>query len=102
MIIQKKALPQKQQIIEDLENQFSEYAIYPFGMQSQQSIIIRKSAFVGAQVMVKEGEVLIDACYPNVFISGIMSLLSASTIFPFSAWINFERKVGDFFRNHYA
>ena len=102
MIIQKETLPHGQEILQDLQNQFSDYAVYEFGANSQKSIIVRQSALVGAQVMVRDGEVMVDACFPNVFISGIMSLFTASTLFPFDAWTHFERKVGDFFRNHYA
>lgn len=101
MIVQGKQLPNISNLIEDLKNRFSNYSVYTFGSRSQQSIIVRKSAFVGAQLTVRECEIMVDACYPNIFVSSLMSALTASTIFPFNSWINFEKKITDFLKRKY-
>ena len=101
MIVQGKQQPQFNRVIQELKNQFADYAVYSFGSNSQQSIIVRKSAFVGVQITIRDRKMMVDACYPNIFISSILSTLTASTIFPFNGWINFERKVSNFLKKEY-
>lgn len=89
-------------LIQSLKTQFSNYSVYSFDTKFQKSIIVRKSAIVGAQLSIHDNEIVVDACYPNVFISAFMSLLTASTIFPFNAWHHFEKKITDFLKSSYS
>ncbi len=98
MIVQAKHSPDFNDLIQDLKSQFPQYSVYTFGSKPLESIIVRKSAIVGAQITVRDNDIMVDACYPNIFISSIMSLLTASTIFPFNAWHNFEMKITDFLK----
>jgi hypothetical protein len=102
MIVQVKQAPGYNELIQTLKSQFSNYSVYTFDSKPQRSIIVRKSATVGAQITVSENEIMVDACYPNIFISSLMSLLTASTIFPFNAWPNIEKEVSDFLKRRYT
>ena len=101
MIIQATPLPNVSDLTQTLKSQFSNYSVYTFDSKPQKSIIVRKSAYVGAQITVFENEIIIDACYPNIFISSLMSLLTASSIFPFNSWPKFEKEISDFLKRHY-
>lgn len=97
MIVQAKQLPDFNELLLTLKSQFSNYAVYTSYSISQKSIIVRKSATVGAQITVYDNEIIVDACCPNIFISALIGLLSA--IFP--PYHNFEMKITDFLKKKY-
>jgi hypothetical protein len=103
MIVQAtQMLPSIDDLMLALKSEFSSYSCAAFGSKPKESVIVRKSALIGAQITVRKGEIVVDACYPNVFIAAIMSLLTASTIFPFTAWPDFERKLTYFLKRKYS
>jgi hypothetical protein len=83
-IIATKPLPDNGQLKEVLKNEFSRnYSCELFGLNGQKTILIGKSAFVGAQVSVKEREITIQATPPSVFTGNFLfffSLIGADTI----------------------
>lgn len=101
MIIQANQELNLNDLIGNLERQFPAYSVYEFGSLPLKSIILRKSATVGVQITVRHKEIIVDACFPNIVISSLMSLFTASTIFPFSSWFNFEMKISDYLRSRY-
>ena len=101
MIVQAAQLPNFSDLIHILKSQFPGYSVYSLGSIPQKSIIVRKSAIVGAQITVRDKDIIVDACFPNLFISSVMSLFTASTIFPFSSWPKFEKKISDFLKIKY-
>lgn len=98
MIVKSENLPNFSELVQGLKRHFSDYQVYVFGSLPERSIIVRKSAIIGAQITIRDNEINIDACYPNLFISSMMSFLTASTIFPFTSWPNFEKKIAAFFQ----
>ena len=101
MIVQASQSPNFMDLIQSLKGRFSGYAVYPFESMPQKSIIVRKSAIVGAQITLRNNEIMVDACYPSLFISSLMSLLTSSTIFPFNSWFKFEMEISDFLKRRY-
>jgi len=97
MILQAKKTPGFDELLATLIVQFSDYAVYTCYSIPQKSIIVRKSATVGAQITIRDSEILVDACCPNVFISALVGL--TSTIFP--PYHTFESKITDFLRKNY-
>lgn len=97
MIVQGTQLPNFNELIEVLKSQFSNYSVYTFDSKPQKSIIVRKSAIIGAQLTINDKEIIVDACCPNIFISALAGLLS--TIFP--PHHQFEMKVTDFLKRKY-
>lgn len=97
MIVQGTRLPTFDELIEVLKSQFSSQAVYTFDSKPQKSIIVRKSALVGAQITIRDNEMIVDACCPNIFISALIGLIS--TIFP--PYHEFEMKVTDFLKKAY-
>jgi hypothetical protein len=97
MIVQGTRLPNFNELIEVLKRQFSNHSVYTFDSKPQKSIIVRKSALVGAQVTVRDNEIMVDACCPNIFISALIGLIS--TIF--QPHHDFEMKVTDFLKKTY-
>jgi hypothetical protein len=102
MVIQASKSPDFKELIQDLKSHFGQCAVYEFGSKPTKSIIVRKSATVGAQLTIRENEINVVACYPNLFISTFMSLVTASTIFPFNSWPAFEKKVLKFLSRKYG
>ena len=101
MIVQATYLHNFNDLIQDLKSQFPHYSVYEFDSMPLKSIIVRKSAIVGAQLTCRDNEITVDACYPNMFVSSVMSLLTASTIFPFNSWPKFEIEISDFLKKRY-
>lgn len=101
MIVQATKSLNKDDLIQSLKSQFPKYSVYKFDTKFQKSIVVRKSAIVGAQITIHENEIMVDACYPNLFISSLMSLFTASTIFPFNSWRDFEKQITDFLKLTY-
>jgi len=97
MIIKAEQLPDINQLLLTLKGQFPNYKVYKFDSTPLKSIIVQKSGIIGAQITLHDTEIMVDACCPNIFISGILSALSA--IFP--PYINFEMKITDFLKSKY-
>ncbi len=97
MIVQGTRLPTFDELIAVLESQFSSQAVYTFDSKPQKSIIVRKSALVGAQITIRDNEIIVDACCPNIFISALIGLIS--TIYP--PYHEFEMNVTDFLKKAY-
>ncbi|SEJ34607.1 hypothetical protein SAMN05192553_103373 [Cyclobacterium xiamenense] len=97
MIVQGTRLPTFDELIAVLKCRFPNHSVYLFDSKPQKSIIVRKSALVGAQITLRENEMIVDACCPNIFISALIGLIS--TIFP--PYLEFEMKVTDFLKNKY-
>ena len=97
MIVQAKQLPDFNELLLTLKSQFSNYAVYSCFSIPQKSIIVRKSAAVGAQITLRNNEIIVAACCPNIFISALIGFTSA--IFP--PYHYFEMKIADFLRRKY-
>lgn len=97
MIVQTKQSPDFKNLILTLKSQFPNYSVYTYLSATQRSIIVRKSAAVGAQITIHDKEILVDACCPNILISAIVGFIS--TIFP--PYHNFEMKMTDFLKKKY-
>jgi hypothetical protein len=83
-IIPRKPLPDNLQLIELFKNEFSgNYSYELFGLNGQKTILIGKSAFVGAQISVKEKEITIQATPPSVLTGNFLfffSMIGVDTI----------------------
>ena len=97
MIVIAKQLPDFNELLLTLKSQYSNYAVYTSYSIPRKSIIVRKSAAVGAQITVRGNEIIVDACCPNIFISALIGLISI--IFP--PYHNFEIRIADFLKNKY-
>ncbi len=97
MIVQAAESPKSNEVLAALKSKFSDYGVYEFDSKPQRTIIVRKSATVGAQITVRNTEIRIDACCPNIFVYGLIGFMS--TIFPF--YHNFEMKITDFLKKTY-
>ena len=97
MIIQTFHSTSLAELAQILEGQFSNCSVYLFNSQPKKTIIVRKSATVGAQITVSNNEVRIDACFPHILLSGIVGFLC--TIFP--VYHHFELEITDFLRTVY-
>ena len=98
MIVQAPNLPDYNKLIQTLKGHFSNYSVYAFDSKPQKSIIVRKSLIVGAQITIRDNDIIVDACYPNIFVSSLMSLVTASSIFPFNSWHQFEKEISHFLK----
>lgn len=97
MIVQAKQLPDFNEMLLTLKSHFSSYEVYTLYSIPQKSIIVRKSATIGAQITIRDNEIIVDACCPNIFISALLGFIS--TIFP--PYYNFEMKITDFLKKIY-
>jgi hypothetical protein len=97
MIVQATPLSHFNDLTQVLKSQFSNYSVYTFDSKPQKSIIVRKSATVGAQITVRDNEILVDGCCPNIIISALIGFLSV--IFP--PYLDFEREIADFLKSRY-
>jgi hypothetical protein len=97
MLVIANQSPDFNELLSTLKSQFSNYAVYTSYSIPRKSIIVRKSATVGAQITVRNNEIMVDACCPNIFMSALIGLLS--TIFP--PYQNFELKMTDFLKKKY-
>lgn len=98
MIVQGSQLPHFNELIETLKSKFSNYSVYTLGSESQKSIIVQKSSLIGAQITVRDQEINVDACCPNLFVSALIGLISA--IFP--PYAKFEMKIAGFLKKEYS
>lgn len=103
MIVQAtRELPNLKDLLEELKNEFSDqYTIKIFGLGSQKSILVRKSAWVGVQITLHGNEIYLDGSFPNIVTSSLMTLLSQSTIAPVYKWVELEKKISDFLKRKY-
>jgi len=97
MIVKAKQLPDFNELFLALKSQFYNYAVYTSHSVPQKSIIVRKSATVGAQITLYDKEIIVDACCPNIFISTLIGFISA--IFP--PYHHFEMKITNFLKKKY-
>ncbi|WP_340152372.1 hypothetical protein [uncultured Marivirga sp.] len=98
MIVQGSQLPQFSELIQILKTQFSGYSVYTLGSKSQKSIIVQKSSFIGAQITVRDQEINVDACCPNLFVSAIIGFIN--TIF--TPYAKFEMRIANFLKVRYS
>ena len=97
MIVQTTTAVKFVDLNQTLKSHFSNYSVYIFDSVPQKSIIVQKSAIVGAQISIRQNEIIIDACCPNIFISALIGFLSI--IFP--PYENFEMEITDFLKKKY-
>ena len=97
MIVSSKQLPDFNELFSTLSSQFPDYIIYTYHSLPKKSIIVRKSATVGAQITLGDEEISVDACCPNIFMSALIGLVS--TIFP--PYYNFEMSIANFLKKKY-
>lgn len=104
MIVQaKQELPNSNKLIQELKKEFSApYSFKIFNLGSQDSILVRKSAWVAAQITIRGNEIRIDGSFPNIITSSLMTLLSQSTIAPVDKWVELEKKIASFFSRKYT
>jgi|SRR5690606_5070845 len=98
MIVQATQLPDFSDLLQTLKSRFPSYSVYTFEPIHQKSIIVRKSGTIGAQITVRENEIIVDACCPNIFFSGLIGFMSA--IFP--PYHHFEMKITDVLKRKYV
>ena len=113
MIIKVKATPSNEEILEILKREFSDdYAYKLYGL-GKKSIMVRKSALIGAQISVRENEISIEGTPPS-FGAGFLATLAMSEAavmlvpifalagaFP-SRYKKLERKLALFLREKYG
>jgi len=77
-------LPDNGELLELLGNEFStNYTYELFGLGGQKSILVGKSAFVGAQISMRENEITIQATPPSIVTGNFLfffSLIGVDTI----------------------
>lgn len=97
MIVQAKQLPDFNELLLALKSRFSNYTVYTFDSKPQKSIIVQKSAAVGAQITIHNDEIIVDACCPNIFISVLIGFISV--VLP--PYHNFEMAITGFLKKRY-
>jgi hypothetical protein len=75
MIIKVKNTPTNEELIALLRKEIpSEYSVREFGL-GKKTVMIKKSAFIGAQITVRKNEIAVDESTPSVA-GGILSSLA--------------------------
>ncbi|WP_111672341.1 hypothetical protein [Algoriphagus litoralis] len=75
MIIKVKTTPTNEELLSLLRKELpSDYSLREFGLDKK-TVMIKKSAFIGAQVTVRKNEIAIDESTPSV-VGGILSSLA--------------------------
>ena len=97
MIVQATQVPDFSDLLQTLKSRFPDYSVYAFDSKPQESIIVRKSGLVGAQISLHKDEIIVDACCPNIFVSALIGFISA--ILP--PYHRFEIKITDFLKRKY-
>ena len=97
MIVQATQVPDFSDLLQTLKSQFPGYSVYAFDSKPQESIIVRKSGVVGAQISLHKDEIIVNACCPNIFVSALIGFISA--ILP--PYQRFEMKIADFLKRKY-
>jgi hypothetical protein len=89
-IVTSKTLPSIPELVEVLKQEFSnDYSYKLFGV-GQKSIMVGKSALVGAQISIRENEMVIQATPPSI-IGGIVAALGGTELGVFLLPIFFRK-----------
>jgi len=103
IILSKQKTPKIDELLRILKDEFSNhYSFRYFGVGPKKSIIVRKSTWVGAQIIIRENSILVDGSFPSVFTSSLMSLVSTSTLAPVNQWFEVEQKLAGFLNIRYS
>lgn len=97
MIVQAKQLPDFNELLLTLKNQYSNQEVYILHSIPRKSIIVQKSAFIGAQITLSDDQMMVDACCPNLFLSALLGFLSG--ILP--PYMKFEMNITNFLKKEY-
>ncbi len=97
--------PKPLELVKVLREEFSnQYSYKIFGLGSNKSIIVQKSALVGVQVTQSGNEIRVDGTFPSVaasFLSAIISVAGIWLIPESSPWRNLEHEVASFLNGKY-
>ena len=103
-----KSSPSNKQLIEVLKKEFSNrYAYSMFGFECDKSIIVRKSAFIGAQISKKGNEITVYGLSPSTlttFLSAVDFIVTGGLFMglPFmSKREQFEKEIGFFLQRKF-
>jgi hypothetical protein len=101
-----KRPPSPQQLVEKLKSDFSSsYRYTVFGSGNKETVIVAKSSFVGVQISNYEHEFRIQAITPMFALALIPMMIQWSIdifqVFSPSAYIQFEKQVGNFLQKSY-
>ncbi|WP_017730463.1 hypothetical protein [Nafulsella turpanensis] len=105
--IQIKEPLSNEELLESLKGEFSDkYSYSLFGLGSEKSIIIRQSAFIGAQISKSEKGFSIQALMPlsvtNWFFSLLLSMYASGAMFMWmSPYKKLEKNIALFLKNKY-
>lgn len=97
MIVPAKQIPDFNELLLNLKNHYLNHEVYILHSIPRKSIIVQKSAFIGAQITLSDDQMMVDACCPNLFISGLLGFLSG--ILP--PYMKFEMNVTNFLKKEY-
>ena len=112
MIIKVKTTPTNEELITLLRKELpSHYSVREYGL-GKKTVMIRKSAFIGAQITVRKNEIAVDESTPSVaggiLSSLVMIELASLIVFIFASdgatWSklqNFEKEMASFLKEQY-
>lgn len=104
MEVEIKVSPSHEGLTGNLKQEFSkEYSYGLFGLGSEKSVFVRKSAFVGAQITKKENGLAIQSCFPltviNWFFSLVLSLYASGAMLMWtSSYKKLEKEIALFLK----
>ncbi len=101
-----KTPPATAELAAVLQKEFSgKYSFRVFGIGKEKSIIVGKSAFVGAQISTSENEITIEGVQPSIaaVLFSFFLQLFAGLAAPFTRkpWRNLEKELGLFLQHTY-
>ncbi len=93
MIVQtKEETPKVEELIQTLKKEFSHrYSYSLFGLGLDKTIMVRQSAFVGAQITIRESEIMVDGTFPSIAASCFATILSIFAPAPSSNFSDLEK-----------
>ncbi len=99
--------PRPRELSQVLREEFSNrYSYKTFGLESEKSIIVRKSILVGVQVTPRGNEIGVDFMIPSVAVSLFAVLIHFAGIFKIpsleESWRDLEMEIAVFLRRKYA
>jgi hypothetical protein len=97
MIVPAKHLPDFDELLLTLKHQYLNYEVYILHSIPLKSIIVQKSAIIGAQITLSDNQMMVDACCPNIFLSALIGIMGG-VLPPF---MNFEMKITNFLKKKY-
>lgn len=105
-VLTTKTLPSTKELIEILKREFSDkYTYEPFGLGANKSILVRKSYFVGVQILKNDNVLNIDGISPSVSASLFRVLLEVLAnlfiIFSSSSYKRLEKEITVFIKKKY-